>query len=347
MLAREPRPVVPTNDPVAPSKAAAKLDGRDQTVDLPTTPQRVSEKPSQPQAPPPRKDDDKAQIAAATSRPAPRSDAVDPAPPAVAVSPREEKTQPLSSTNNSKTPVAPATATATSAATRGPTPSEDALKTRGLTKRDTLYVLDTEREFLSGFAELEPLYGELTKLYSTAAPIVQSLEAYNMADRRYAFLLLEWKNVGAEKRTFPPGNNNVLNQEWQNLLDYEKGLRIELNTLDEQLNFMWKNLMPEPQRRNLFAKFQETQAKFLRESKSLRALGDKISARYAELRKDDTVKSAIRELGLSTKTRIDLGPSREFHNKRTLLKNAERKFSAATVSRKLTRPRAAQKAKAL
>ena len=108
----------------------------------------------------------------------------------------------------------------------------------------------------------------------------------------------------------------MLNQDWQDLLDYEKSLNIQLNALDQELDIRWNNLMPESQRRDLFAKFQATRTKVLRESTSLRARGDKIIARYAELSKDDTVTSAIRrELGLATKTRIPLGPSQDFNRK--------------------------------
>jgi hypothetical protein len=274
------------------------------------------------------------QIAASTSRPAPRSDPVVTAPPAMAVSPREEKTQLPSSANNSKTLATPAT--------RMPTPWEDALRTRGLTKTDTLYILEAEREFFSEMAELQPLLGELNALYSTAAPIAQSVEEYDIRKVDYKDLLLEYRNVSDLKRGFPPGNNSMLNQEWQNLLNYEKSLGIQLNELDHELDLLWNNLMPEPQRRDLFAKFQETRARFLTESRSLRTLGDKINARYTELRKDDTVKSAIPALGLSMK---DLGPSQEFKNKRTRLKEAERAFSPRDVVRNPNRSKAAKQGK--
>ncbi len=314
------------DDSIAPTKTAANDDERGKSVDPPTTRQRPSKEQSPLEAPPLRKHDDKGQIAAATPPPEPKSKVDGPAPPAVAVSPKEEKTGPPLSAKNSKTPAAPAK--------RGSTPWEDALSTRGLTKTGTLYILDAEQQFLSGFAELEPLWVKRNRLYADAAPVVGSLQEYDVLERQEAEFVQARRNVRALQNAFQGGNDSASKQAWQDLLNQEAALDFQLNALDKELDFRWKNLMPESERERLFAEFQEAHERFLRESKNLRALGDKVSKRYAELRKDKTVTSAMKAMGLLNK---DLGPSQEFNNKRKRLKEAEKVFSPATVSRKRTR----------
>jgi serine/threonine protein kinase len=323
---RDAGPVVATNDPVAPREKAITPDRQDPRRDHPSTAERPAQNPLQPEAPAQRKDDTKRQIAAVTPLPAPKDNAVGPAPPAVAASPEAEKTRPSSTASDSKTPAAPAK--------YGSTPAEEALSTRGLTKRDTLYVLDSENDFRSGFAELEPLWVQLNKLYVQVDSVAQAVNTYNLRRADHATLQRELTGVHRDKAAFPPGNNSMLNQGWQDLLNYEKALNIQLDALDEELDFRWSKLLPEARQRDLFANFRQTQARFVNESKSLRDLGDKINARYAELRKDDAVKSAITALGLSTK---DLGPSQDFMNKRARLKDALKTISPAALSGKPNR----------
>jgi serine/threonine protein kinase len=331
MPVRYPPPVVATGHPGAPEIIAVGPSREEQRLGLPLAPEspageRLTQVPA-----PARKDDDKGQISAVTPPPASRSVAVVAAPPPdVPVRVPEEKTQAQSSANNN-TPATPAT--------RAPTPEKDALTMRGLTKTGTFYTLDDEREFLAGFAEIEPLCSELDKLYSTVTSVAQNVNEYWARRDHRDNVNQELGDVQARIRGFPPGDNCLLKEEWRNLLEYEKVLQITLNGLNRELQDRWNKVLPEPQQRALFAKFQENRERFLTQSKSLRALGDKITARYAELREDDTVRTAIRELRLATKTPLDLGPSLAFRNKSKLLKNAEGNFSPPK------RRKAAQKGK--
>jgi serine/threonine protein kinase len=323
MPVRYAQSVVAPGQPGATENRVVGPTPEERRPEPPPAPDPPAEEPLQPVAASARKDDDIGPIAAVTPPPAPRSDPVVTAPPpVVADRAPEEKTQAQSSANNSNTPATPVA--------NGPTRWEDALKMRGLMKTGTLYTLDEEREFLAGFAEVEPLWGELNTLYSTGTLVEASLNEY-WARRGYRDdVNLELQDVRAQIRGFVSPDYRLQNQAWQNLLAREKALQIELNGLNQELQDRWDHIMPESQQKVLFTTIEGTRGRFLTQSRSLRALSDKITARYAELDKDDTVRTAIKELGLATKTPLDLGPSLEFKNRSTRLKGwkvAQKNFS--------------------
>ncbi len=207
-----------------------------------------------------------------------------------------------------------------------PTPDE-VLKSKGLARAGLVYVVDAERGFVDGMARIQPRYAEVETLYLKLTAIVQSQGEYDALDREYALATERLRNVGAEIDAFPTTSNSELKAQYRGLLDLEKQIRFHRNELDRELNLRYKALVPDWQRDELVTKFQTSRQEFLTESRTLRAQAEDINTRYAKLSKDEAVKKAIAALRLSTKTRVDLGPSAEFKKKSTLLKNAERTVS--------------------
>jgi hypothetical protein len=226
-----------------------------------------------------------------------------------------------------------------------PTP-DDVLKNKGLTRAGLVYVLDGEKGFLEGMAKIQPRYAEVEALYVKLAAIVRSQTEYDGLDREYALATERLRNVGAEIDAFPTTSNSELKEQYRNLLDLEKQLRFHRNELDRELNLRWKNLAPDWKREELFKDFQSKQQDFLTESRSLRGVAEDVKSQYAKLSRDDAVKKAIAAIRLSTKTRVDLGPSAEFKKKSILLKNAERTFSPETFRPGKTAKKSSRKNKA-
>jgi hypothetical protein len=226
-----------------------------------------------------------------------------------------------------------------------PTPDE-VLKNNGLTKSGLLYVLDSERGFLDGTTKIQPRYADMEKLYARLNLIMQGQLEYDGLDNAYTLSTERLRNVGAEIDAFPTTSNSELKQHYRELLDLEKQIRFQRNELSRELDLRYKNLVPEWQREKLFTDFQAKRQGFLTESRSLRARGDEVKARYQKLSKDDGVTKAIAALRLTSKARVDLGPSAEFKKKSTLLKDAERTFSPESFKRRKASKKSGQKTRA-
>ena len=99
---------------------------------------------------------------------------------------------------------------------------EEVLKSRGLTKSGTRYVLDAEAGFLEEFARVQPRYGELKALYQNLKSIADDQDRYNAIDMTFKSVRAELRNVRAAIDDFPPGfSNNIRKQEWADLLEWD------------------------------------------------------------------------------------------------------------------------------
>ncbi len=211
---------------------------------------------------------------------------------------------------------------------------EQVLKSRGLTKSGAVYVLSEEAEFREKFATIEPLYRQLRELYTKLFVIVKYQYEYDDLENQYDFATEQLRNVQAEQDAFPATSNNVLKQQWAELLEMERQLRVQRNALNRELNLRYKNLAPDRQREKLSEEFQNRRDEFLKETREPRALAEKIKDKYGELSKDESVRKALDALRVSTKARLNLGPTAEFRKKSTQLKNAEAELSPKNFVRK-------------
>ena len=163
---------------------------------------------------------------------------------------------------------------------------EEVLKSRGLTKSGTLYVLDAEADFLEKFAKVQPLYLQARELHNKLLVIVQYQSEYDEIDNRFTLVTEQLRNVQAEQDSFPPTSNNVLKQQWQELLELERQLRFQRNELDRERNLRYKNLVSDWQKEKLSEEFQKRREEFLNETREPQAVADKIKKQYGELSKD-------------------------------------------------------------
>ena len=211
---------------------------------------------------------------------------------------------------------------------------EEVLKSRGLTKSGSVYVLDLEADFFEKFSKVQPLYRQLSEVYQKLYVIAQQQYAYDDMDNQYNAVTEHLRNVQAEQDAFPSTSNSVLKQQWAELLELERQLRLQRNALNSELNRRYKNLVSDRQKEKLSDEFQKRREAFLKEAQEPRATAEKIKEKYGELAKDEAVKKALAALRLSTKVRLNLGPTTEFRKKSTQLKNAEAELSPKNFARK-------------
>jgi hypothetical protein len=223
------------------------------------------------------------------------------------------------------------TGTGVMAADTGP---EAVLKARGLKKAGLIYVLDGESDFLGELAKIQPLYDQMRKSYANLAAVMQNQTAYDEMDYQYTLVTERLRDVWAEQDAFPSTSNNVLKQQWQELLELERQLRLQRNQLNRELDLRYKTLVSESKRERLMNDFQKLRQDFLKESRDLRDQADNIGENYDRLAKDDAVKKALDSIRTATKARVALGPSPEFKRRSALLRNAERAFSPESLTPK-------------
>src|SRR5262249_6323655 len=108
---------------------------------------------------------------------------------------------------------------------------EEVLNERGLARSGLLYVLGAEADFLQGVGKLQPSYQQLNGLYEKLAAIARNQLEYDQLDDQWTLVNERLRNVQAEIDTHPPLSNNVLKQNWYDLLDSERQLRYQYNEL--------------------------------------------------------------------------------------------------------------------
>jgi hypothetical protein len=203
-----------------------------------------------------------------------------------------------------------------------------------------LYVLNAETGFLDKIDKLQPSYRELKGLYDKLSAVVRNQVEYDQLYDQWTVVTQRLRDVQAEIDTHPVLTNNLLRENWNNLLAAERQLRFEYNELNTQVNLRYRKLIPDWRKEQLTEDFQKRRGEFLKETQELRAAADAIKDQYGKLSKDEAVKKALGDLRTSTKARVDLGPSPEFKNKSAWLISAERGTAPENFARKTTRKHA-------
>jgi hypothetical protein len=214
-----------------------------------------------------------------------------------------------------------------------PTP-EQVLNRRGLKRSGMVYVLEAESDFVPKVAKLQPGYRQLKGQYDKLAAILLNQAEYDALNDHWTLVNEQWGNVRAEIDAHPPLSNNLLRQNWQNLLEAERRLHYQYNELQREVNLRYRRLVADSEKERLQGEFQKQREEFLEKSAELRTQADKLQGEYRALAQDDAVKKALDSLKLSTKARLTLGPSPEFKKAITWLTNAVRSTSPESLKPK-------------
>jgi hypothetical protein len=212
---------------------------------------------------------------------------------------------------------------------------EKLLEGRGLKRSTALYVLDQESDFVPQVAKLRPSFGQLKAAFIKLAAVMQNQAEYDYLNDQWTLTNEQLRNVQAEIDAHPPLSNNVLRQNWYNLLAAEKQIKFQYNELGREVNLRYHRLVSDGEKERLQGDFKKQREEFLEKSKELRQQADNIKAEYDKLSKDDAVKKALEALKLSTKGRVGLGPSPAFKNASAWLSNAVKSTSPESLKPKV------------
>jgi hypothetical protein len=217
-----------------------------------------------------------------------------------------------------------------------PTP-EQVLNGRGLKQSGMLYVLEAESDFVPKVAKLQPGFRQSKATYDKLAAILINQAEYDTLNDQWTLVNEQWGNVRAEIDAHPPLSNNLLRQNWQNLLEAERRLHLQYNVLQREVNLRYRRLVSDDEKERLRGDFLKQREEFLEKSAELRTQAGKIQDEYRTLGQDEAVKKALDALKLSTKARLTLGPSPDFKKASTWLTNAVKTTSPESLKPKAGR----------
>jgi hypothetical protein len=199
------------------------------------------------------------------------------------------------------------------AATVAADPNPDqVLKERSLKRSGMVYVLEAESAFVPKVAKLQPDFRQLKGTYDKLAAVLINQAEYDTLNDQWTLVNEQWGNVRAEIDAHPPLSNNLLRQNWQNLLEAERRIHLQYNELQREVNLRYRRLVSDAEKERLRGEFQKQREEFLEKSAELRTQAGKIQDEYRNLGQDEAVKKALGALKLSTKARLTLGPSPDF-----------------------------------
>lgn len=185
---------------------------------------------------------------------------------------------------------------------------ESVLKEKGLKRSGALYVLPAEAKVSTRLNEARALYREIGFAVQRKEQIARGVAA-GRAEMRQMEQSRVFLNQQLAQATTAEENNRLVGM---------------INALNGQLKLMQGDEGDDGERGQVSgAKLASRREEFVQAVLDLRQLVDQTNAGYAELAKDDEVKTALAALNKKGKTKFTLGPSRAFLTANTLLKKVE------------------------
>ncbi len=234
--------------------------------------------------------------------------------------------------------VASAAAQGQDAAPAGLTP-QAVLKSHNLERSGTTWTLGDEKAVLKDLRDARDVYRQVAQ-----GMMSQQELAFGAQNRQDALLQLRERSavldqsiaefdVQLNAMVVPPGGNNFVNQQ-RNQLSQQKNILVAernqvvnmLNTLQEQ-----NKDQGEDQKLQLNAEVAQSREKYMQAVLDLRKSVDELTAKYDVLSKNPEITKALEALSASTKSKQKLGPSAKIRDAIKLLEKAEGSVQSETI----------------
>ena len=196
---------------------------------------------------------------------------------------------------------------------------EDVLKSRGLTVKrgGSTYVLAAE-------SEVQQKLNEAQKVFKQMSLALRQQHEFERAVGQGKRLLPEL----VEERIVLRRQLQAVNR--QNVILYNQ-LAARFNEVNDQIGLLQMRTGDPRVKQDIDNVASQQRANYIHAILGLRELVDSTSARYAELARDETVKSALAALNSKSKSPLKLGPSRGFDESVKQLVNREKAVLSKAV----------------
>jgi clan AA aspartic protease (TIGR02281 family) len=234
--------------------------------------------------------------------------------------------------------MAAARAQAPPAPAAGPRP-EEVLKSHDLKRSGTIWILPQEANILRDFRDARGILREVGEGVANQ----QEME-FGAQDRKGMIQQLRARsdligeqlnqiNQQLKELVVPPGGNNFVVLQRQQLSEQHNALAVERDRVINQLNGLQEESkeQDQDQKLQLNAEVAERREKYMQSLLDLRKAVDNITANYRELDKLPEVTSALEALSASTRSKQRLGPSKPLGEAIKLLAKSEGSVKSETI----------------
>jgi len=220
----------------------------------------------------------------------------------------------------------------------GPRP-EDVLKKHDLKRSGTTWVLPDEASILRDFRDARAILKEVGEGVANQQSmelgsqdrkgmIQQLRDQSDLIGQQIAQLNEQLNNLVA-----PPGGNNFVAQQRNMVAQQHNALLVERDRVINQLNSLQEQTkdQDQDQKLQLNAEVAERREKYMQYILDLRKSVDAVTAKYAELGKDQEVTRAFEALSTASKSKHRLGPSKALSDAIKQLQKSEGSVKSETI----------------
>jgi len=219
---------------------------------------------------------------------------------------------------------------------------EEQLKSRGLRRSGSYFVVASEGEALEKYQKIRPLVDQMAQAYGKYAQVIQNELLLTQAEEYRNQMSAQVNAANAALSGMPngPKANSFEKQEHQAAQAMRDGLVQERNSSSAAVDALRRQQFP-PERKGELAKdFSAKRTDFLKAEAELAKPIEKAKEEYRKLQGDSAVKDALAAIRRSTKTGAALGPSKNLQNVIDTIRKAERAYSPETNAPKKKRQEA-------
>jgi hypothetical protein len=210
-------------------------------------------------------------------------------------------------------------------------PVDATLKSHGLKRAGDLYVLVTESDVKNKVQEIRRLSKQLSYALMQQQGTL-SAKDYQDTIKGLGDQINQYKSeintVNQQMNALPRFRgrlaNNYATEQYQELQVYRNQLQAEFNQGTLFLNQLRSRPFDPKAKEKVDADVQDRRESYHQALLDLRQLVDAAQKKYAEITKNDDVQKALETVNTGAKTKLKLGPSREFTTDVKLLEKLER-----------------------
>jgi hypothetical protein len=224
--------------------------------------------------------------------------------------------------------------------------ADETLKKHGLKRAGDLYVLVTESDVKSKVQEIRRFSKQLGYALMQQKGTL-SAKDYQQTIKNLGDQLNQYRtainSVNQQMNALPRFRgrlaNNFATEQYQEYQLYKSQLQAEVNQGTVFLNQLKSQPFDPKAKEKVDAEVQSHREYYHQSVLDLRQLVDSTSQKYAEVQKDAEVQKALDTANVGSKTKLKLGPSREFLADVKLLEKLEREESTEQAPPAETKPR--------
>jgi hypothetical protein len=208
--------------------------------------------------------------------------------------------------------------------------AEDVLKSQGLIRSGSFYVLEVESNVHTKLEEASAQFESFAAVVAQQAAIVESEMQLKALDLQGVELRRRIDNINVQLGQFPGRRNSVQRMAFNGLSAERDGYQVTLNEINGQIGVLRNQAATPKQKQNIEAELMRRREPLLTALRAIRIQIDDATKRYQELAGRGEVQAALEAQRRTAKVNLKLGPSNELRGDVALLRKYEKMVQPAS-----------------